>query len=55
MTARLKSFAVMLLPVLLCANANATVLYVRITPQEIVIGADSKRTEKPVILSASAK
>ena len=46
MTTRFKSFGVMLLLVLLCANANATVLYVRVTPQEIVIGADSKRTEE---------
>jgi hypothetical protein len=38
MTTRFKSFGVMLLLVILCANANATVLYVRVTPQEIVIG-----------------
>jgi hypothetical protein len=46
MTVRFKSFGVMLLLVLLSANGNATVLYVRVTPQEIVIGADSKRTEE---------
>jgi len=46
MTARFKSFGVMLLLVLLSGNGNATVLYVRVTPQEIVIGADSKRTEE---------
>jgi hypothetical protein len=27
-----------------CSDTTATVLYVRVTPQEIVIGADSKRT-----------
>ena len=44
MTLSARALALFLILVATVFNVNATVLYVRVTPQEIVIGTDSKRT-----------
>lgn len=44
MTARFNKWALIVLIVATCCDCKATVLYVRYSSQEIVIGTDSKRT-----------
>ena len=46
MRSRLNKWVLVLLLVFLNSNANATVLYVRYTSNEIIIATDSKRTEE---------